>query len=101
MSIVDTSRLSFLASGCVVLLCIPAILLSGQSTWSERPIHTVQLFMTLVCFVSSLVFCYHTRRTPLTFVRGLAFAAITLTSLWLLFIVFVFFALVRSGLSEI
>lgn len=101
MSILPTVRLIFIASGCVVLLCIPAILLSGQATWPERPFHAIQFFMTFVCFISSAVFCYQTRRTPVTLVRGLAFAAVTLTLLWLVFIAFVYFALVRSGLSEV
>lgn len=101
MSITSIVRLSFIASGCIVLLCIPAILLSGPATWPERPFHVIQFFMTLVCFISSKVFCYHTRRTPVTFVRGLAFAAVALTSLWLAFIAFVYFALIRNGLSEV
>jgi hypothetical protein len=44
---------------------------------------------------------YRTRRAPVTFVRGLAFAAVTLTSLWLAFIAFVYLSLIRSGLAEV
>jgi predicted signal transduction protein with EAL and GGDEF domain len=101
MSFIGTARFSFIASGCVVLLCIPLIALSGRETWPERPIHVVQFIMTVVCLISSLLFWYQTRDRPSVPGRGLAVLAATLTFLWLLFIAFVYFALVRSGLSDV
>ncbi len=80
---------SFLISGAAVVLLMIAILVSEAIGWQDGYYHLPQLLFTGLCFVSALQYLRTRGRHGSQWITGLAWLALLLTGLWLLFVVFV------------
>ncbi len=70
------------------LACIPAILLSERSGWTQAPYHLTQLIAIILCLASAIVFLAATRSSPFGPWQWLASSALALCSLWLAFMAY-------------
>ena len=90
----NKARLTFIASGCVVLWCFYEMMVNNQAAWSDSPFRIIHWPMAVLCLVASVSFCWDTRGNPLTLDRFLGLTAVALSSLWLLFFTFIRFGLI-------
>ena len=79
----------FMATGIYSLSCAPAILLAERLGWSQSFFHLTQLVAAILCAPTAACFLWNTRGLGFSWARCIAFAACALTSLWLLFVLYV------------
>jgi uncharacterized membrane protein YfcA len=66
------SLYTFLGSGLISLLCIPAIFLAENYKIHEGPIHVTQLFFLVLCFLSCIIYLRETKKRHFSWKKALA-----------------------------
>ena len=89
---------TFIISGVYTLLCIPLIYMFEYLHINETPLHSSQFFAVFICFVTSLIYRIMIRKDKFTPMKALSSIALTLSTLWIGFLIFVIFSF---ALSEI
>lgn len=98
MNITASSKWLFLVTGIFAVACGPAILLAECFHWPQSPFHGAQFFSVLLCLSASVVFLSATRGSRFGLQRWLATVAVSLCSLWLAFVAYVYLTFNLRGM---
>ena len=90
---------SVISGGLIVSFCIPLILIFEHFNISESAVHKTQLFATVSCFLSSLIYIFAYRKSSK--LRNIIFVYIAIlgSGLWLAFWLYVVSTLDFSGID--
>jgi len=97
--VTSISHFLYMGTGIYALACAPAILLAERLGWSQSFFNITQLVATILCVPAAAFFLWLTRGLRFNWARCFALVACVLSSLWLVFVLYVLLSLDFSAIE--